>query len=671
MLLNELTPAEKLTVLSQGPVPRLHVISDGFNEALHGVAWAGRATVFPCPMAMASTWNATLVREIGKRVAYEALAKHWGKDHSNALSFFAPNINIVRDIRWGRAQETYGEDPTLTGTLGAAYVSGMQDPRPGDWPSPAVRNVAKHFAAYNLESDYAGRSSPASIARGDGQYRLSYDANVSRADLLQTYLLAWEDIVQQGKIRGVMCAYNSVNGTPLCASELLETELRVRIGFEGIVISDCGAIGFMTSEHHWHQSNGTEYSPMQAAAASLRAGTDLNCGGAFPAQLAPALQAGLVTMHQVDLAVQRALFGHMELGLYQDTAAGKKDPRRQVPMSVVDSPEHRALAQQAAREAVVLLKNERGFHFLTLTLTLTLTLSSLSPLTQTQIEQGSLPLGGVGMARGMASVAAAVSGKSGRGGGPIRLAVVGPNANRTMTLTSNYAGCKDSAGGPILPTCTFVNPLQGIQAQATVSDLFASEVAFAPGVDIDTNSTAGIAAAVSAASEADVTIVVAGLITCQETGAECQEAEARDRSTPVNADGTLNSSSTAGIGYDYGIGLPGKQQVLLEAIAAKTNTTIVLVLLSGSAVATPWAARSPRIGAILQLFYPGVLGGAALAEVLFGQAAPSGRLPVMIPESELQLPRDYLDQSMEAGPGRTHRYFTGKPLFSTPITIRQ
>lgn len=194
-----MTADEKLAVLAGRKIPRLHVPSDGFNEAAHGVAWSGRATVFPCSMAMGATWNASLVHEVGRAVAFEALAKHWATG-SNALSFFAPNINIVRDIRWGRAQETYGEDPTLTATLGAAYITGMQHPN-GTGTPLAVRSIAKHFAVYNLESNFA-------VGGTDGQYRLRYDANVSTADLLQTFLPAFEETVAVG-LRGVMCAYNS------------------------------------------------------------------------------------------------------------------------------------------------------------------------------------------------------------------------------------------------------------------------------------------------------------------------------------------------------------------------------------------------------------------------------------------------------------------------------
>jgi len=181
-------------------------------------------------------------------------------------------------------------------------------------------------------------------------------------------------------------------------------------------------------------------------------------------------------------------------------------------------------------------------------------------------------------------------------------------------------------------------------------------VLYEQGCDIDSNDTSGVTAAVAAAAQADYTIFIGGLITCQEIGEECQEAEARDRSSPVGVH--------TDIGKDVGIGLPGRQLETLQALANSTNTTLILVLLSGSAVATPWAADSPRVAAIVQHFYSGVLGGEALADVLFGKSAPAGRLPVMVPKSEEQLPPDYLNQAMMASPGRTHRYFTGTPLYS-------
>eukprot|EP01043_Picozoa_sp_COSAG02_P000111 COSAG02_NODE_2_length_75708_cov_87.013953_14_plen_423_part_00 len=270
-------------------------------------------------------------------------------------------------------------------------------------------------------------------------------------------------------------------------------------------------------------------------------------------------------------------------------------------------------------------------------------------------SKSTLPLAGTGM------TATTTSTDLGGLAKKKKLAVVGPNANRTGTLTANYAGCKSSAGGPILPTCTFVNPLQGITAAAKASGDWEDEVAYAQGVDIDTTDTSGIASAVAAAKGADYVVVVGGLITCQEVGFECQEAEARDRSSPVQCE--KPGASCPDIGRDVGIGLPGKQLELLKELATQTTTPIVLVIMSGSAVATPWASASDRVGAIIQHFYPGVLGGEALAEVLFGIASPAGKLPVMVPVSEAQLPRDYLNQSMQAPPGRTHRYFTETPLY--------
>ena len=270
-------------------------------------------------------------------------------------------------------------------------------------------------------------------------------------------------------------------------------------------------------------------------------------------------------------------------------------------------------------------------------------------------NKSTLPLAGIGMTdRATTTNSGGLTKKK-------KLAVVGPNANRTLTLTANYAGCKSSAGGPILPECTFVNPLQGITATAKASDDWQDDVAYAKGVDIDTPDTSGIASAVAAAKDADYVVMIGGLITCQEVGFQCQEAEARDRSSPVQCE--TPGASCPDIGRDVGIGLPGKQLELLKALAHQTQTPIVLVIMSGSAVATPWAASSDRVGAIVQHFYPGVLGGEALADVLFGIASPAGKLPVMVPVSEDQLPKDYLNQSMQAPPGRTHRYFTETPLY--------
>jgi beta-glucosidase len=408
------------------------------------------------------------------------------------------------------------------------------------------------------------------------------------------------------------------------------------MGFEGIVITDCGAIGMMVGNHHWAHKNGTPYTNTEATAAALKAGTDLNCGGSYSGHLPSAYEQKLVTLADLDKAVARSMMGHLELGLFEDTKTAAADPRRKFDMSIVDSAEHRALAKQAAIEGVILLKN----------------------------AVKTLPLGGTGMAKVVHQKHQTSEWDEWDDtSAPIKLAVIGPNANRTLTLTSSYSGCKSRAGGPILPSCVFVNPLQGIAAAAKASAKFDNTVLYEQGVAIDTPDTSGIAAAIAAADKADVAIVITGLITCQEIGDECQEAEARDRSTPVDADGADNPFSKKDKGRDYGIGLPGKQLELVQSLANSTKTTIVLVVMSGSAVEVTWAAASPRISAVVQHFYPGVLGGEALADVLMGFASPAGKLPVMVPTSEGQLPKDYLDQSMQIAPGRTHRYFTGKPLY--------
>ena len=447
-----------------------------------------------------------------------------------------------------------------------------------------------------------------------------------------------------------MCAYNSLNGTPLCANELMATQLRGRMGFEGIVITDCGAIDFMTSTHKWkHASNGSAYTAVEATAASLRAGTDLNCGSAYANSLPAAYEASLVTRAQLDTAVGRSMLGHLKLGLFQDTAAAAADGRRKYSMDIVDGAAHRALAKAAAIEGVVLLKNDGA----------TLPIGG-----QGVVAAAAAAAGGATSPKRRATAAAAAAAAAARVV-PVKVAVVGPNANNTRMLASSYSGCTSRAGGPLLPECTFVNVLQGVRAAALASPRLADDVRYAQGVETDTPDASGIGAAVAAAAAADVVIVVGGLVTCQENGDQCQEAEARDRSTPTDKHGIDDPHDKSGAdkGRDYGIGLPGQQLALLQALANATTTPIVLVVMSGSGVEVTWAAASPRVGAIVQHFYPGVLGGEALADVLFGAAAPSGKLPLMVPTGEPQLPADYLNQSMQAGLGRTHRYFSGVPLY--------
>ena len=275
-------------------------------------------------------------------------------------------------------------------------------------------------------------------------------------------------------------------------------------------------------------------------------------------------------------------------------------PWASIPMSVVDSAEHRALAREAAAKSVVLLQNRKA----------------TIPIDLTDRRKQ-------------------------------HIAVIGPNANRTASLLSNYAGCRDIPGGPVDATCRLVTPLAGISAAAAAAAKNGATVEFAQGCEIDTNSTAGFAQALSAAARADVVVVVLGLITCQEQGPQCQEAEAHDR---------------------VSIGLPGQQlnllQQLVKSTAGSGAAELVLVLMSGSGVSVPFAAQN--VDTIIQHFYPGEEGGNGLADILFGATAPAGRMPVSVPARPSQL-APYLDMHMDHKPGRTHRYFdstsAGEMLF--------
>lgn len=599
MLIGNLTIAEKIKLMgtSSSAIPRLNLPSYAWwSEGAHGVAWAGVATVFPALVGAGASFDLEAVSAMGRAIGMEGRAKHNDRVRSQStnspqfygLDFFAPNINIVRDVRWGRGQETFGEDTFLTSALGVALIRGLQGNASYGEAYPLVGATAKHFFAYNLESNF----SPSKLfpqGGTDGQYRLRADINVSETDLRQTYLPAFDAAIVKGEARAVMCSYNSVNGIPACAHPMLQTELRARSGFQGYIVSDCGAIGWMGPSKHNYTSDDAH-----SSAAGLKAGCDMDCGSAYGDGIAPALAAKLITTEDVDLSLKRTLTARFEMGAL-DPVTGV-NPYQDINMSVVDSKEHRALALRLATESIVLLKNDK---------------------------KNALP-----------NVVASAK----------TIAVLGPNANRTMTLLSNYPGCKLGPGKPIDPACHLVNPLQGIMKRAArVQTTNAPpSVIFAQGCEIDGNDTSQIAAAVAAAKEADVAIFVGGIITCQESGLYCQEAEAKDR---VN------------------ITLPGEQLATLQAVAA-TGTPIILVIMGGATVSVPWAAAHPSITSIVQLWYPGEEGGTALASILFGDENPSGRMSETVFTGLDQLPKDYLSVTMSDAPGRTHRYLSTTPLYA-------
>lgn len=337
-LLSKMTLEEKVSqMMNTSPaIPRLHVSAyDWWNEALHGVARSGLATVFPQAIGLAATFDDSLMKQVATAISDEARAMYNASVAKGyhlrygGLTFWTPNINIFRDPRWGRGQETYGEDPYLTSRMGVAFVTGMQGNNPRYLKTAAC---AKHFAVYS----------------GPEQYRHEFDAHASKHDLYATYLPAFHALVKAG-VAGVMCAYNAVDGEPCCANTfLLDDILRKKWGFKGYVTSDCGAIADIYKGHKYTSSE------TEAAAISLKRGVNLSCGTAF-GYLTDAVKKGLVSEKTLDSSLAVLLRIRFRLGMFDPK---QDNPYNSIPVSVINSPEHRALAKKAASESIVLLKND-------------------------------------------------------------------------------------------------------------------------------------------------------------------------------------------------------------------------------------------------------------------------------------------------------------------------
>ena len=568
-LIRRMSLAEKVSQLqnSAPAIPRLGLPRyDYWSEALHGVAANGTATVFPQAIGMAATWDTPLIHREASVIAVEGRAKFndYAAGHSGngrrfcGLTFWSPNVNIFRDPRWGRGQETYGEDPFLTGTLAVAFIRGLQ----GDDPKYVeAMACAKHFAVHS----------------GPEPERHRFDAAPPERDLYETYLPQFEMAVREGRVGGVMGAYNSLYGVPACASSFLLSDiLRKRWGFDGYIVSDCGAIHNIWGgqEHHYVAT------PEEAAAAAVKAGCNICCGRDYNA-LVRAVQKGLISEKEIDEALAYTLATRFKLGLF--------DPPGMCPYSKIgidqnDTPGHEALALKVAEESIVLLKN-----------------NGVLPLDRAKIK---------------------------------RIAVIGTNAVSANMLAGNYNG---RAARP-------VTILDGIKQVAGPG----IEVTFAAGGPLalrkDGSNKPGeeqIAEAVAAAESADLVVYVGG-ISARFEGEESRRADVFD--------GFAGGDRTR-------IELPSVQTDLVKALAA-TGKPVILVNCSGSAMAMPWEVR--HLPAILQAWYPGEQGGRAVAEVLFGDVNPGGRLPVTFYASTADLP-DFTDYSMSK---RTYRYFDGKPAFS-------
>ncbi len=338
-LVSRMTLEEKVAqLMNDAPaIERLGVPAyNWWNECLHGVARAGRATVFPQAIGLAATWDTDLIHRVANAISDEARAKYHEAlrrgQHNiyQGLTFWTPNINLFRDPRWGRGMETYGEDPFLTGSLAAQFIRGIQGDDPKYYKAVAT---AKHFAVH---------SGPESL-------RHTFDAVVSDTDLRETYLPQFEAAIRQGGAASVMCSYNRVDGLPACASpKLLADILRTQWGFKGYVVSDCGAIGDIYLQHK------TAPNAQAGVAGAIRAGTDLNCGVEY-VNLLGAVRAGLLKESELDVSLHRLFHARFQLGMFDPPSMVKY---AQIPYAQNDSPAHRALALETARKSIVLLKNE-------------------------------------------------------------------------------------------------------------------------------------------------------------------------------------------------------------------------------------------------------------------------------------------------------------------------
>jgi beta-glucosidase len=565
-LVGRMTLEEKaLQICNDAPaIPRIGLPAYNYwNECLHGIGRNGVATVFPQAIGMAASFDPALLHTVADTIATEARAKN--REYTEAhdgdstlytgLSFWTPNINIFRDPRWGRGQETYGEDPFLTGRLAVAFIQGLQ----GDDPKYIkALACAKHFAVHS----------------GPEATRHSFDAQPSERDFYEIYLPQFEAAVREGRVGAVMGAYNRLYGTPCCASPLLLSNLlRSQWEFKGHVVADCDAIYDIFMGHNFAPTLEA------AAAAAVKAGCDLCCGMQYRA-LTDAVHDGLVKEQEVDTAVERLLEARFRLGLFDPPALV---PYARISATNYDTPEHDKLALRMARETIVLLKND-----------------GLLPLDRAKIH---------------------------------KIGVFGVNANNVWTLVGNYNG----------------DPSHPVTFAQGIVDLLGTnaQVYYAPGCPMammmgDTNQAAydeARAKALDMAQKMDAIVYVGG----------------------INAVLEREYMGVPYEGFFYGdrtrIELPPVQTELLKALQA-TGKPLVFVNCSGSAIAMPWEAE--HLPAIVQAWYPGQEGGRALAEVLFGDVDPAGRLPVTFYRSTADLP-SFTDYSMA---NRTYRYFTGKALFA-------
>ena len=602
-LLSRLTLEEKASLcLNTSPaIPRLGIKGyNWWNEALHGVARNGSATVFPQPIGMASSFDTDLVHEVFTAASDEARVKNRQAAAENGnvriyqgVSFWTPNINIFRDPRWGRGMETYGEDPYLTGQMGMAVVLGLQ----GDNDDPILKAhaCAKHYAVHSgLESN-----------------RHSFDAQVSERDLRETYLPAFKDLVTKADVQEVMTAYNRFRGDPCAASDyLVNTILRGEWGYKGMIVSDCWAVpDFYQKGHHEIVDNAT-----LAAALAVKTGVDVECGNTY-VNIPEAVQMGVLDEAYLDRNLLRVLTQRFRLGEMDG-----ESPWDSLPDDIVEGPEHRALSLKMAHESIVLLQNKGG----------------ILPLKQGQ-----------------------------------KIALIGPNAYDVEMLWGNYnpvpkstvtllqamqkrvEGLVSFKGCGILDTKYKPQGNPAFAQFASMSESELRDIAKQYAINVQDILTYVRREQQTAQSflpelnEEDVLRQLEGIDIVVFAGGISPRLEGEEM--PVQVPGFSGGDRTD-------IELPDVQRRLLKTLH-DAGKKVILVNFSGSAIGL--VPETESCDAILQVWYPGQEGGTAIADVLFGDVNPSGKLPVTFYRSADQLP-EVEDYNME---GHTYRYFRGTPLF--------
>ena len=560
-LVGEMTLEEKVfqTMFSAPAIERLGVPAYNYwNEALHGVARAGVATVFPQAIGLAASFDEDLLAQVADTISTEARAKfnmqqqYGDTDIYKGLTFWSPNVNIFRDPRWGRGHETFGEDPYLSGRLGTRFIQSMQ----GDGKYMKVAACAKHFAVHS----------------GPEDQRHSFNAVVSEQDLRETYLPAFHACVTEAGVEAVMGAYNRTNGEACCGSKkLLVDILRGEWGFNGHVTSDCWAL------KDFHEFHMVTKNQEETVALAMNSGSDLNCGNLY-VHLLQAVRDGLVEESTIDRAVTRLFTTRMKLGLFD-----RKDEvsYNAIGYDQVDTKENRQLNLEASRRTICLLKNENN--------TLPLDLSKIRTI-----------------------------------------GVIGPNADNRKALVGNYEGTASE----------YVTVLDGIRELAG-DDV---RIMYSEGCHLFRDRVQGlgrpndrIAEAKAVAQMSDVVIAVMGL----DPGLEGEEGD---------------QGNEFASGDKPKLELPGLQEDVLKALA-ESGKPVILVLLGGSALAIPWADEN--IPAIVDAWYPGALGGRAVADVLFGRTCPEGKLPVTFYRTTEELPA-FTDYAMT---NRTYRYMKQPALY--------